>query len=341
MTALLEDEFSSDPENTSLLHSRPRDITHSIRSGPTPIQSPNSLTLSSQWLTRFPTPAEIVEFPATTSDADLTTLLTADIPVVVLNPIMATPATVLLSPLYRIVFDHPHAVLAVIGVETPETRSYIQSLFASPRGSGQTEGGTETTWTKCPRVVYINPSQALESLRTLKKNPTSLQAIEDYQHGKLSSRISDLGGVIRENLTEAKVTIGKDAPPHAFTAVALLHRSLNLAQRSLDDSSHEVDDLTFGIGKLLGETETAKVCLHSDVFGARDGVPGKETGMDEVKKAMIKSKEDVKHTLEALKWWKLLWRVDDVQEAVNAAVHRQWCKDLERTVCLSLISGCL
>ena len=337
VTALLEDEFPSNSENTNLLRSRPRDITRTIQSGSAPTQSFNSLSLSSRWLTRFPTPVEIVELPTTTSDADLITLLTADIPVVVLNPIMTTPSAVLQSPLYRIVLDHPHAILAIVGIETPETRSYVQSLFASylhrsERGSGGVE---ETMWTKLPKVIYVNPSQALESLRTLKKNPTSLQAIEDYQHGKLSSRISEFDGAIRENVTEAKVVLGKDASSRAFTAIALLHRSLNLARRSLEDGSREVDDLARGISKLLGETETIKASLHPGVLGIRDGVPGKTTGTDEVKRAMIKSKEDVKHTLDALGWWKLLWRVDDVQGIVNAAIHRQWCKDLEHMVCVS------
>jgi len=195
------------------------------------------------------------------------------------------------------------------------------------------------TRAKPPKLIYVNPSQALESLRILKKNPTSPQAIGEYQHGKLASRISDLGGAIRENLTEVKATLGKDTPPHAFTAVALLHRSLNIAQGSLGDSSREADDLARGISELLGETETTKVCLHPDVLGIWDGVSGREVDTDEVKKAIIKSKEEVKRTLDTLGWWKLLWRVDDVQEIVNAAIHRQWCKDLERTVWLSLGFG--
>jgi len=336
VTALLEDEFSSNPENTNLLQSRPRNITHSIQSGPTPTQSSDSLSLSSQWLTRFPTPVEIVELPTTTSDADLITLLTADIPVVVFNPIMMDPATVLQSPLYRIVLNHPHVILAIIGIETPETRSYVQSLFASQpeRDSGQPEDGAETMWTKLPKVIHVNPSQALESLYTL-KNSASLQAIESYQHGKLSSRMSDFDSAVREHLTEAQTTLGKDVSPRTFTAVALLHQSLNLARRTLDDSLREVDDLACGIGGLLGETETAKVCLLPDVLGIWDGVTGMDTGMDEVKKAMVRSKEDVKGTLDTLGWWKLLWRVDDVQEIVNAAIQRQWCRDLERSVCPS------
>ena len=338
VTALLEDEFSSNPENTNLLRSRPRNITHSIQSGSTPIQSPNSLSLSSQWLTRFPTPVELVELPTTTSDADLITLLAADIPVVVLNPITTNPAAALQSPLYRTVLNHPHAILAITGIETSETRSYVQSLLAShlswsERSSGQAEDGVKTVWTKIPTVIYVNPSQALESLCTLKNNPTSVQAIENYQNGKLSSRISDFGSAIREHLTEAEATLGKDAPPHAFTAIVLLHRSLNLARRTLDDSSREVDDLARGISELLGETETAKVCLRPDVLGVWDGAPEKKTRVDEVKKAMTKSREDVKRTLDTLRWWKLLWRVDDVQEIVNGAIQRQWCKDLERTVC--------
>ena len=255
-----------------------------------------------------------------------------------------TPAAVLQSPLYRTVLDHPHAVLVIVGIETPETRSYVRSLFAShsswsEHSPRQVEEGAETIWAKPPKVVYVNPSQTLESLYTFKKNPTSVQAIGNYQHGKLFSRISDFDSAISENLTEAKTTFGKDTSAHAFTAVTLLHRSLNLARRSLDGSSHEVEDLARGIGELLGEMEKAKVCLHPDVLGVWDGVPGKETRTDEVKKAMVKSKEDVKRTLDTLSWWKLLWRVDDVQGSVNAAVQRQWCKDLERKVCLPPFSS--
>ena len=230
--------------------------------------------------------------------------------------------------------NHPHAILAIIGIETPETRSYVQSLFASQseRGSGPLEDEAETI---LPKVIHVNPSQALESLYTLKKNSTSLQAIGSYQHGRLSSRISDFDSAVGEHLTEAQATLGKDVPPHAFTAFALLHQSLNLARRTLDGSLREVDDLAFGIGELLGETETAKVCLRPDVLGIWDGVTGKETGMDDVKKAMVKSEDDVKRTLDTLRWWKLLWRVDDVQEIVNGAIRQQWCKDLERSVCPS------
>jgi len=275
-----------------------------------------------------------VELPVTTSDADLITLFTADIPVVVFNPVMMNPTTVLQSPLYRTVLNHPHAILAIIGIETPETRSYVQSLFASQseHGSGQLEDGAEKIWTKLPKVIYVNPPQALESLYTLKKDSASLQAIGSYQHGKLSSRMSDFDSVVREHLTEARTTLGKGVPPRAFTAVTLLHQSLNLARRTLDGSLREVDDLAYGISELLGETETAKVCLRPDVLGIWDGAIGKETEVDEVKKAMVKSKEDVKRTLDTLSWWKLLWRADDVQEIANAAIQRQWCKDLERSV---------
>ena len=282
---------------------------------------------------------EIIELPTATSDADLIALLTADIPVVVLNPIVMNPASLLHSPLYHTVLNQPHAILVIIGIETPEAQSYVQSLFAaasnsprSERGSEQREEEPKTIWTKFPKAIYTNPSQALESLHTLKKDPTSLQAIGNYQYGKLSSRISDFDAAVREHLIETQATLGKDGSPSAFTAVTLLCRSLNLARRTLDSSSREVDDLARGISELLGETETAKVCLRPDVLGMWEGVPGKESGMDEVKKAMIQSKEDVKRTLDALRWWKLLWRADDVQEIVNTAIQRRWCKDLERTV---------
>ena len=179
------------------------------------------------------------------------------------------PTAALQSSLYHTMLDHPHAILVIVGTETPETRSYFQSLL-TPHSSGssrQAEERAETIWTKLPKVVYVDPSQALESLYAFKKNPTSLHATGNYQHGKLSSHISDFDSAVSENLTEAKRTLGKDASARGFTAVALFHRSLNLARRSPDASSHEVGDLTRGIGELLGGIEKAKVCLHSGVLG--------------------------------------------------------------------------
>lgn len=286
---------------------------------------------------------EIVELPTATSDPDLITLFTADIPVLVLNPIVASPTAVLQSPLYGALFDNPHAILVIIGIETPETRSYLQSLFVSPLtssepGSGKVGEGGETVWTKRPKVIYVNPPQALGSLYALKQNPGSLQAIGVYQHGRLSSRISDFDSAVHENLTEVKAILGNDASPRAFTSIALLRQSLSLARKSLDDSLLEVDRLTSGIGDLLGETEKVKVSLHPDILGVWDGIPGRETGADEVKKAMAKSKEDVKHVIDRLRWWELILRVDDIQEIVNAAIRQQWCKDLERTVWPPLLS---
>ena len=105
-------------------------ITHSIQSGPTPIQSSNSLSLSLQWLTCF---SALVELPTGTSGPDLTTLLTADIPMLVLNPIVTPLAADLQSPLYRTVrFGHPHAVLVIIGIETPETRAVLHPTTLRP-----------------------------------------------------------------------------------------------------------------------------------------------------------------------------------------------------------------
>ena len=46
---------------------------------------------------------------------------------------------------------------------------------------------------------------------------------------------------------------------------------------------------------------------------------------------MVNLNEDVKRALDALGWWKLVWRAGDAQEVTNAAI-RQQCKDPERMV---------
>ena len=159
--ALLEDESPPDPENTNLPRPRPRNTTHPTQSGPTSTQSSHSLLLSSHWPTHFSTPVEVVELPTAGSDADLITLLTADIPVVVFNPIM-DPTSFVQSPLYRAVLSHPHASMTIIGIETPETRNYVQSLFASHSPRSERDSG-EAGWR--PGLSRCGPS--IQRLPTL------------------------------------------------------------------------------------------------------------------------------------------------------------------------------
>ena len=126
----------------------------------------------------------------------------------------------------------------IIGAETSEAWNYVQSLFAShssrsERGSGEVEDGVEAMRAEHPKATYVTPSQALGSLYVLQKNPASLQAIANYQHGRLSSHVSDLGGVVREYLMESQATPGKGTVPQVATTIALLRPSPDLARWAL------------------------------------------------------------------------------------------------------------
>ena len=104
---------------------------------------------------------------------------------------------------------------------------------------------------------------------------------------------------------ESQAIPGKGTPQVA-TTIALLRRSLDLARRALDGSLREVEDLGCGISEVLGEIERPQVSPRPDVLGIWDGVSGKEAKMGGVEKVVVKSKEDVKRTLDALGWWKLM-----------------------------------
>ena len=119
--------------------------------------------------------------------------------------------------------------------------------------------GVEMMWTRHPNVIYVDPSQALETLYALQKNSASLQAIDNHQRGRLSSRVSGFGGAVRRYLAKLQVTPGKDDPPHTATVLASLRQSLGLARHALDGSLREVEDPAWGISEPLGETERVKV----------------------------------------------------------------------------------
>lgn len=94
----------------------------------------------------------------------------------------------------------------------------------------------------------------------------------------------------------------------------------------LSHAEREGDAVCAGTSSLRGQIEEAKAKVHFEVFGP----PGKDG--DEITKAVGHARKSVKVTTDALQWYKLFWRVDDIREVVTSAVDRAWCRDLERKV---------
>jgi hypothetical protein len=239
----------------------------------------------------------VVELPSSDISRHLETLLAADFPVLVVNPI-TTPLTSLTSA-HRLILSHPNSILVITGVQTPEIDSFVKSVFVEPE------------------VLYINPGHALKSLQVFRVDPSSLKSIDAYQYGSIVSGIHELTKVIKTRF-EAVEDIQKS------TAISILERALIASRAAIQAAKLDTDRICDTISHLKTRIEDAKARVEGDVL--------RTAGRDDIMDALEKAKREVQLVLDDLKWWKLLWRVDDVGEIAGSAVDRAWCKGLEHQV---------
>ncbi|KAI0705083.1 hypothetical protein C8T65DRAFT_653159 [Cerioporus squamosus] len=328
VTALLEDPFVSD-EQKQTLRSRwkaqpegSRSVT--IRYGTSPSADGDVVYIQSSWLQNFGVPVEVTEFksPATgvLPDRELAkALFTADVPIILCNPIstpVATTATYPTLPLSR-----DNTVLAILS----PSPAHPATAAHGHQGGGLASLGNV-------RIVFVDPARALHGLEMLDSGVASPLAVQRYQDDFSGSNISSITHAVKELLSHDSTSVPPSArvvAVHAQTGRALIKDALATSRAVLRKAELEADAVLTAKSALRGQMEEAKAKVHLEVFGA-EGKDG-----DEIAKAVAQAKKSVQPTMDALQWYKLFWRVDDVREVVMAAVDRAWCRDLERKVCPS------
>jgi hypothetical protein len=154
------------------------------------------------------------------------------------------------------------------------------------------------------------------------------------------SGIGNISKAIRERLSEIHKISGSGSTfaVRSYTASSLLQRSLYVSRVALSDAKRETDQLRQSISELTFKIEELRVKSQGEILGLFDepSLVG-ENSKDEVSKALDKAKKDLKVVLDGLKWWKLLWRVDEISEIISTAVDKAWCKELERQVRFSML----
>ncbi|RPD57636.1 hypothetical protein L226DRAFT_481906 [Lentinus tigrinus ALCF2SS1-7] len=326
VTALLEDPFVSE-EQKRTLRSRWKTQSKGSRSvkiqyGTSPSADGDVVHVQSSWLQNFGVPIEVTEFaPSSTGvppDAETAkALFTADVPIILCNPISTPVPTISTSPTLPV--SRENTILAV--------------LSPSPTHPATTAHGSQAEGLvthESLRVVFVDPVRALHGLEMLDEDVPSPIDVQRYQDDVSGSNVSSITRTVKEILAQ---TVGDslNVPPsaqvvavHAQTGRALIADALATARVVLRKAELQADAVLTATSALRGQMEEAKAKVHLEVFG----VEGKDG--DEIAKAVAQAKKSVQPTMDALQWYKLFWRVDDVREVVTAAVDRAWCRDLER-----------
>ncbi|KAH8108002.1 hypothetical protein BXZ70DRAFT_1003420 [Cristinia sonorae] len=285
----------------------------------------NILSVRSSWLQQFPIPVEIQELPSRTPTPTHTHVLpqqkitslhavplfSADIPIIVCNPLTTNLSTLFSDT--SIPWTHTNAILVITSSSTVPVPPLLEQQL----------------WARAPstlKVLFVDPVRALLALQTLGEDSNSASSVQRYQDGFSESRVSSVSAAIAQQL-EA-MNNPSTGPNGVFdrlrkqNVLDLVSDSLHVCRNTVKAAEHETDAVRRGVGSLQGQMEEFKAKIGSDVFGV-------EAEKSEVKVALDQAKAGVKKTMDRLTGWRMLWKVDDIADTVNASIDRSWCRDLE------------
>lgn len=267
-------------------------------------------------------PIEVSEYRPSSAPETAKALFAADVPIILCNP-ASTPLTSILpvSTLPSLPTSRKHTILAV---SSPSPTHPITAAQAAHIKALALRDDL--------RVVFVDPARALNGLEQLSLSPGSPISVQRYQDDVTGSNVASVTHAAKDIISSA-LGSGNTLPEssrvvavHAQTGRALIKNALLTCRSVLGHAEGEGDAVLAGTSSLRGQIEEAKAKVHLEVFGP----PGKDG--DEIAKAVGHARKSVKVTTDALQWYKLFWRVDDIREVVTAAVDRAWCRDLERKV---------
>lgn len=237
----------------------------------------------------------------------LKALLSSDVPVIVCNPV-TTPIAKLRSELL-LALQHQNAVLILIG--SPEAARTVEE-------SGLKQLPKRLT------TIFVDPSRALNAIRTLSAEPGSSVAVQRYQDNYAASGISAFTAALARKLSV--VSSGGIRALYALSAKEHVKASLCACLATLKTAGVEVDAAVVSSMDLRDSVAELEARIEAEVLGV--------SSANEVQRALGRAKAEVKVVMDRLTWWRCVWRVDDIGDTVRSAVDAAWCRELEDRVSL-------
>ncbi|KAF9051094.1 hypothetical protein BDZ89DRAFT_1107807 [Hymenopellis radicata] len=218
VTALLREPFASDASSDSRIVTRWGNVSAGhltiVKDADTVSNSASTFWCTSSFLQQFTVPLRIHEFfdahPTENglsflqNDSALHTYLDADIPLIICNPLTTSPADLFRA---RSFLRNSNTILVFA-----HTLYGADAVALRERYEKSVEGST---------VLFVDPYRASAALDTLKKNPGSSLAVQQYQDGFIQS------------------------------GIASLHSALSVARMQLKEDQHECDQVFLNTRKVI------------------------------------------------------------------------------------------
>ncbi|KAJ7219332.1 hypothetical protein GGX14DRAFT_591612 [Mycena pura] len=290
VTALLEQPFASDAEQTQTLRERwaaapPDQTSLTIEYGN--LATEGSLPLHLAYLDQFPVPLQVVEA------ADPAMLQTADVGVLVTR----------LDELHSLTITRPDTLVVLDIDETDFHRRASTSTSTAPRG----------------KYLFVSPSQALSALTALRNSLATPEAVQRYQASILASRMP----TVIQSLHTILASFEDTSMLRNRTALAQVRSALAACSAAIRDAKAELNRLSAGVSDLDALVEGELVKVHRDVLGRPD-----DHAVDRaLSKSTSRMKGKIDYMS---KWHRSMWTVDEITTNVTQIVWRVWCTDLEK-----------
>ncbi|KAJ7632682.1 hypothetical protein FB45DRAFT_1057722 [Roridomyces roridus] len=300
VTALLDEPFASSQQARSLRERRA-----------TPCTNPVGVLLShpdaSDGQNRYGNPADTSEnalrmplayldqFPVPLEIVETTDpalLQTADVPLWVSH----------LEDLPALTITRPDALVAI----------NIDPTVSQPRAS------TSRSTVPPAQYLYVSPSQALGALKVLTESPGSPEAVQRYQSAFVASRLPILAQALDGILTSLE-NIDK---VRNRTALAQIRSALAACHAEIQRSRAELDSVAAGVSELNTRVEEERAKVNRDVFGSPEN--------HAVDHALKDATDMLKFKLDAMRWRRMMWSVDEITTYLTTTMNRIWCVGLEK-----------
>jgi hypothetical protein len=254
------------------------------------------LYLSLPWLKRLD--VDIIEIPAGHPDT-IPLLYDTDIQIMVTSP-RAAP----LSLEYQSLLSRPGSFLVLDypifdGFVVNYTVSQLARLFPTVSNTLKT------------KIIQVYPPKALSALDFFRKEANSVEAIQTFQNDFLSSGVATLSQAIARVLS-------LDRASHR--AQYVLTGALEACHNATQLGSHDVVKVQQCIDELRSRISGVETASMQETFGGNDA--------PKVGEYVRRSTREMQAVMDAIPWWKLPLKVDNLSEVLFHAVERVWCRDL-------------
>jgi hypothetical protein len=264
------------------------------------IEHPDArMCLPLPWLKKLD--VDVVEIPLGHPDA-IPLLYDADVQILVTSP-LSSPLPVgfmslLLKPGSFLILEYPTHDQAIVNY----TVSQLTQQF--PVASDALKS----------KMLQVYPPQALSALDIFREGSNSADTIQAFQNDFLGSGVTALSQSITKVFSSDRDA--QRAQYARFTLTGALDACRNAAQLGTQDTAA----VQLFIDELQSHISSAHIISMQDVLGGHDAPI--------VGSSVQRSTRGMQVVMDAIPWWKLPMKIDDLSGVLFHAAERVWCRDL-------------